>query len=215
MEYKLRCTCVKDNVKALKTECSSMDHIIYFWLLANAIIPHMVLRGILNVVSRHARRCDITCTWIMVHLLYSSWCDDVDACVRVCSAEGVFPRRNLEKWGGDWSGGGTLILNICHLNWWQICHLNWSCMLSLCLTALSQLHGQMKPWLSKRVSDACRWNAQMLTVEMHYMKCTDADGCRCSGCTGADSGCLVMKWYEARSVVRTQTCFLRYNVKRT
>ncbi len=47
------------------------------------------------------------------------------------------------------------------------------------------------------------------------MKCTDADGCRCSGCTGADSGCLVMKWYEARSVVRTPTCFLRYNVRRT
>ncbi len=49
--------------------------------------------------------------------------------------------------------------------------------------------------------------------EMH--RCWRIECCRCSGCSGADSGCLVMKWYEARSVVRTPTCFLRYNVRRT
>ncbi len=108
MEYNFRCTDVKDNVwqhAALKTECSSIDQMRSFRPLAQR---NYFTYGL----AWYFKRCFKARAqmWYYMHMNYGassrpSWCDDVDACVRVCPAEGVFPRRTLEKGGGDWSGG--------------------------------------------------------------------------------------------------------------
>ncbi len=145
MEYKFRCTDVKDNVKALKTEYSSMDQIIYFWPLAPR---NCSTYGLLWYFKRcFEARAQM---WYYMHMNYGAsslfqlmrWRRRV--CPRVFGEGGCF-QGEIWRREAEIGVGGNLILNICHLNWWQICHLDWSCMLSLCLTALSQLHDQMTP----------------------------------------------------------------------
>lgn len=95
-------------------------------------------------------------------------------------------------------GEVTLILNICHLK----ISLSWSRDKRAGQCTFSQL------WWKEAV---IKQGFVMPADEIH--RCWWRECFRYSGCTGAESGCLVMKWNEARSVVRTPTCFLRYNVR--
>jgi len=92
--------------------------------------------------------------------------------------------------------GVNLILNICHL---KIVPLVIQGKPSSLSAELSN-----EAVTKQEVCDACRWNTQIDRGNVSHVQ----------RLYGAESRCLVMKWNEAHSVVRTPTCFLRYNVRR-